>query len=129
MGEGLAEVIDELGLPSFRVPAPQQSAQHRAATEFHSRVIQHTGTDGVRPPEPRRDTRVLTPAELPLPPKSFDDPEYHSVTFAGIDIEQFRWARRRDERVLLGWVAIVVILAGLLAVGSWTLGTNLPNLL
>ncbi|MGA9374843.1 MAG: protein kinase [Mycobacterium sp.] len=131
LGDALAEVIDELGLPSFRVPAPQQSAQHRAATEFHSQVMQHAGTDGVRPPEPHRDTRVLTPAELPLPPKSSDDPETNRVTgqFAGIDIEQFRWARRRDERVLLGWVAIVVILAGLLAAGAWMLGTNLANLL
>jgi serine/threonine protein kinase, bacterial len=129
LGAALAGVIDELGLPAFRVPAPQQSAQHRAATEFHSRVLQQRSTDSVRPPESRRDTRVFTPAELPQ--DALDDPEYQSVTgqFAGVDIEQFRWARQRGKRVLLSWVVLVVILAGLLAAGAWTLGTNLPNLI
>jgi serine/threonine-protein kinase len=131
LGEALAEVVAELGLPSFRVPAPQQSAQHRAATEFHSRILQQRSTDSVRPPDPRRDTRVFTAAELPLPPDSLDEPEYQSLTgqFAGVDIEQFHWARRRGKRVLLGWVTLVIILAGLLAAGAWTLGTNLSNLM
>jgi serine/threonine protein kinase, bacterial len=139
LGEALAQVIDELGLPPFRVPAPQQSAQHRAATEFHSRVLQERSTDrhpnvgtaDVRPQEPHRDTRVFTPAELPLPPSVQDEPEYQPLTgqFAGIELEQFHWARQRAKRVLLGWVVIVLILTGLLAAGAWTLGNNLGNLL
>ncbi|MGK2852609.1 MAG: protein kinase domain-containing protein [Microbacteriaceae bacterium] len=139
LGDALAEVINELGLPPFRVPAPQQSAQHRAATDFHSRVVDdrstdrhpNVGTADVRPPEPHRDTRAFTPAEWQHPPEPLDEPDYQPVTgqFAGIDIEQFHWARQRGKRVLLGWVIIVITLAGLLAAGAWTLGNNLPNLL
>ena len=138
-GDALAEVIDELGLPAFRVPAPKQSAQHRAATAFHSRVLQdrstdrhpNVGTADVRPPDPRRDTRVFSPAELPLPAEApLEEAEYQPVTgqFAGIELEQFHWARQRSKRVLAAWVVFVLILAGLLAMGAWTLGNNLPNL-
>jgi serine/threonine protein kinase, bacterial len=132
LGDALADVIDELGLPAFRVPAPKQSAQHRAATAFHSRVLQDPDTADVRPRDPRRDTRVFTPAELPLPDLRHDDElEYQPVTgqFAGIDLEQFHWARQRSKRVLAAWVVIVLVLAGLLAMGAWTLGNNLPNLI
>ncbi len=132
LGDALEEVIDELGLPAFRVPAPSQSAQHRAATAFHSRVQPDPSTDrhppaGARAPDPRRDTRVFSPAELPLP----DEREYQPLTgqFAGIDLEQFHWARQRSKRVLAAWVVTVLILAGLLAVGAWTLGNNLATLI
>lgn len=140
LGDALSEVIDELGLPAFRVPAPNQSAQHRAATAFHSRDLQdpstdrhpNVGTAGARPPDPRRDTRVFTPAELPLPADPLrDEPEYQPVTghFAGIELEHFHWTRQRSKRVLAAWVVIVLILSGLLAMGAWTLGNNLPNLI
>jgi len=139
LGGALAGVIDELGLPAFRVPAPKQSAQHRAATAFHSRVQDrntdrhpNAGTADVRPPDPRRDTRVFTPDELPLALDPLpDETEYQGVTgqFAGIELEHFHWARQRSKRVLAAWVVIVLILAGLLAVGAWTLGNNLPNLI
>ncbi|ANE80226.1 serine/threonine protein kinase [Mycobacterium adipatum] len=132
LGDALEEVIAELGLPAFRVPAPSQSAQHRAATAFHSRVQPDPSTDrhppaGARAPDPRRDTRVFSPAELPLP----DEREYQPLTgqFAGIDLEQFHWARQRSKRVLAAWVVTVLILAGLLAVGAWTLGNNLATLI
>lgn len=132
LGDALEEVIDELGLPAFRVPAPSQSAQHRAAIAFHSRVQPDPDTDrhppaGARAPDPRRDTRVFSPAELPLP----DEREYQPLTgqFAGIDLEQFHWARQRSKRVLAAWVVTVLILAGLLAVGAWTLGNNLATLI
>lgn len=127
LGAALAEVIDELGLPPFRVPAPQHSAQHRAATAFHSRVVPDRGAE-----PPRRDTRVFTPAEWQHPPEpSPDEPEYlpPAGQFAGIDIEHFYWARQRGRRLLLAWVIIVLILTGLLAAGAWTLGNNLPNLI
>ncbi|MCF6389154.1 protein kinase [Mycobacterium sp. MBM] len=133
LGEALDDVVEQLGLPAFRVPAPRQSAQHRAATEFHSRALADHGTDrhpqaaAVPPPDPRRDTRVFTPAELPLQ----DGREYQprAGQFAGIDLEQFHWARQRSKRVLAAWVITVLVLAGLLAAGAWTLGNNLSNLI
>ncbi len=141
LGAALADLVDELGLPPFRVPAPQQSAQHRAATAFHSRMPSAPTTD-VRPTQSHRDTRVFTPAELPLesePARDVDDYddnyhgelEHHSAAaqFAGIDIDEFYWARQRSKRVLLAWVIVVLILAGLSAAGGWTLGNNLQTLL
>ena len=139
LGDALAGVIDELGLPAFRVPAPKQSAQHRAATAFHSRVLPDpatadgrptVGTAG-RPRDASRDTRVFTPDELPLPAEPHEEPEYRpfSGQFAGIELEQFHWARQRSKRVLAAWVITMLVLAGLLAVGAWTLGNNLPNLI
>ena len=43
MNAELESIIAELGLPDFRVPAPRNSAQHLAATRFHSR--RHTGSE------------------------------------------------------------------------------------
>lgn len=147
LGDALADVIDELGLPAFRVPAPKQSAQHRAATAFHNRSLGDRSTDrhsdvgatdrhphlpDAPPPDPRRDTRVFSPAELPLASESsHDDSEYQPVTgqFAGIGLEEFHWARQRSKRVLAAWVVVLLVLAGLLAIGAWTLGNNLPNLI
>ena len=40
MGADLDEIVDELGLPAFRVPAPHHSAQHVASEEYRSRVHQ-----------------------------------------------------------------------------------------
>ncbi|WP_395311135.1 protein kinase [Mycobacterium sp. AMU20-3851] len=137
LGAALADLVDELGLPPFRVPAPQQSAQHRAATAFHSRVQSALAPDA-RPTEPHRDTRVFTPAEWQHPPEPArdvdnyqDELEYRpaAAQFAGIDIDEFHWARQRSRRVLLAWVVVVLILAGLAAAGGWTLGNNLQTLL
>ncbi len=137
LGAALTDLVDELGLPPFRVPAPQQSAQHRAATAFHSRVGSAPTAD-VRPTQSHRDTRVFTPAEWqhqPEPVADFDNHddelEYHPAAsqFAGIDIDEFHWARQRSRRALLAWVVVVLILAGLAAAGGWTLGNNLHTLL
>ncbi|CDQ45071.1 protein kinase domain-containing protein [Mycolicibacterium neoaurum] len=93
LGEALADVVDELGLPPFRVPAPRQSAQQDA--------------------------------------DRYDDAQYQPVTgqFAGVELEEFHWARQRAKRVLLAWVLVILTLTGLLAAGAWTLGNNLANLI
>ena len=38
MASELDAIVDELGLPDFRVPAPRNSAQHLSATLHHDRV-------------------------------------------------------------------------------------------
>ena len=60
-------IVDELGLPPFRVPAPRNSAQHASATLYHSRsqAQQATTETTARPsavaaPAPRQHTRELT---------------------------------------------------------------------
>ncbi|MDT5280805.1 MAG: hypothetical protein QOJ20_2000, partial [Mycobacterium sp.] len=46
MGAELDAIVDELGVPSFRVPAPHNSAQHTSATLYHSQSqAQHATTE------------------------------------------------------------------------------------
>ncbi|KUI40157.1 protein kinase [Mycobacterium sp. GA-2829] len=131
MGGDLEEIAADLRLPPFRVPAPRNSAQHASAVLHHSRLQdQQVTTDtAARPPAqmpppapaPRQHTRVYD-----RPDGGFSAPAQH---FAGIDIDEFYWARQRAKRALLMWVVAVITLAGLLAAGAWVLGSNLTNLL
>lgn len=119
MGEDLDEIVDELGLPPFRVPAPRRSAQYATAAPVHR-------PPAAAAPGPRRDTRIFTRDELPA-----QRPEYRPVAeqFAGIDLDEFYWARQRAKRALLFWVVAVLTLTGLVAAAAWTVGSNLGNLI
>lgn len=123
MADELDAVAEQLGLPAFRVPAPRNSAQHASAALFHSHA--RTQQQPVGQP-PRQQTRELTRADLPPV-----EPEYHSVAgqFAGIDIDEFYWARQRAKRVLFFWVVAILTLTGLIAAAAWTVGTNLSALI
>jgi serine/threonine-protein kinase len=133
MGAELDAIVDELGLPRFRVPAPRNSAQHLSAALHHSRSrVQHATTETTaRPPAapvlaPRQHTRELTRDDLQP-----QEPEYEPVSgqFAGIDLDEFYWARQRGKRALLFWVVAVLTLTGLVAAAAWTLGGNIGNLI
>ncbi|MCV7281501.1 serine/threonine protein kinase [Mycolicibacterium flavescens] len=117
MGEELAAIVEELGLPPFRVPAPQQSAQHTSAAMT-------APPPPPMPPPPRQQTRAYERDELPEP--EYDAP---ASRFAGIDIDEFYWARQRAKRALLFWFVAVLTLTGLVAAAAWTVGSNLPNLI
>jgi serine/threonine-protein kinase len=128
----LDAIVDELGLPDFRVPAPRNSAQHQSAALHRSQVHARTDTTARQPAAavaPRQRTRELTRDDWQ--PVALDDHEYQGVSgqFAGIDLTEFHWARQRAKRVLLFWVVAVLTLTGLIAAAAWTLGSNLPNLL
>ncbi|MDT5068162.1 MAG: serine/threonine protein kinase, bacterial, partial [Mycobacterium sp.] len=58
-----------------------------------------------------------------------DWPRQRPDRFAGIEIDEFDWARQRARRATLLWVIAVLTLTGLVAVGAWTLGSNLDGLL
>ncbi|HET9564334.1 MAG TPA: protein kinase [Mycobacterium sp.] len=117
MASELEAIVDELGLPDFRVPAPRNSAQHLSAELHRSRTV-----------APRQHTRELTRG-----PDDWqsDEPEaeYYGVAgqFAGIEMSEFYRARQRARRVLLFWVIAVVVLTGALAAAAWTLGSNLSG--
>ncbi|BBX02111.1 serine/threonine protein kinase [Mycolicibacterium moriokaense] len=122
MADDLAAIVDELGLPAFRVPAPSNSAQHAAAL---------TAATAARKPVPDRQVPPQHTRELTrdgIPPQ---EPEYEPVSrqFAGVDLEEFYWARQRSKRVLTFWVIAVITLTGLVAAGAWTLGGNISALL
>lgn len=125
MGADLAEIAEELRLPPFRVPAPRHSAQHASAALYHSKLPdqQATTDTSARPPEasPRQQTRVFT--------RDSGGMAYPAGQFAGIDIDEFYWARRRAKRVLLFWVVAIITLTGLLAAVAWGLGSNLQSLI
>jgi serine/threonine-protein kinase len=126
MSDELDAIVDELGLPDFRVPAPSNSAQHLSAALHRSQVSQQRAA---AVPAPRQHTRELTRDDWqPVPPD--DDHEYQGVSgqFAGIDIDEFYWARQRAKRVLLFWVVAVLTLTGLIAAAAWTVGSNISNL-
>ncbi|MGY4650382.1 protein kinase domain-containing protein [Mycobacterium sp. URHB0021] len=130
MGAELHSIVDELGLPDFRVPAPRNSAQHLSAELHRSRLEGGPSAPPPPPLAPRQHTRELTRDDMaPVPPD--DEYEYQGVSgqFAGIELSEFYWARQRAKRVLLFWVAAVLILTGLVATAAWTLGSNLPGLL
>ena len=128
MGLELEGITDELGLPDFRVPAPRNSAQHQATTAFLAKESQVPPADpAVRPtedpsPAPRQHTMELTR----------DSDEWNQPApsqFAGIDMDEFEWARQRARRAQLFWVIAVLTLTGMVAVGAWSLGSHLNGLL
>jgi serine/threonine-protein kinase len=137
MGAELDVIAEELALPQFRVPAPQNSAQHAAATVVHSRRPDRAPAAG---PPVRTPTRQLTRDPRQWQPAAPGDTgmddhdeiaEYLSPPrqFAGIAIEEFGWARQRSRRLMAFWVLTVGVLTGLVAIAGWTLGTNLDGLL
>ncbi|MDG4666452.1 protein kinase [Mycobacterium sp. 236(2023)] len=134
MADQVDTIAQELALPFFRVPAPKNSASHNSASTAGAHLgMQDTTANLDKPPTaPHRNTKVFTRDELPAITDDIDDDdEYPSEAgrFAGIDLEQFYWARQRSRRALFFWVVAVITLAGLAAAGAWTLGANLPNLL
>ena len=134
MGVELAAIVEELGLPPFRVPAPRNSAQHASAAAQHASAHRERTTEATAQP-PRQHTREFTrgpddwPADPPTDEIGHDDYAQHPDRFAGIEIDEFEWARQRARRATLFWVIAVLTLAGLVAVGAWTLGSNLDGLI
>ncbi|HEX2283331.1 MAG TPA: protein kinase [Mycobacterium sp.] len=128
MGDELDAIVDELGLPPFRVPAPRNSAQHASATLHHSRVRQQQAAVALTP---RQHTRQLTRDDWQPHPSDDQDYEYQGVAgqFAGVDMEEFYWARQRAKRALLFWVVAVLTLTGLVAAAAWTVGANIGSLI
>lgn len=140
MGADLAEIVDELELPEFRVPAPRNSAQHQSAAEYQRRMHEHDVHPAVAPQPvatpPRQHTREFTRTDMqayPADDDAGDDyaDEFQVVSghFAGIEMSEFYWARQRAKRTLLFWAIALLTLTALVAAGAWTIGSNLTGLL
>ena len=137
MGRELEAVVEELALPQFRVPAPKNSAQHEAAT-----VVQRAASRDLppAPPSERNPTRQFTPdprqwrpdGDALATPGEFDDEiDYEDEAtrqFAGIDIDEFVWARQRARRTVVFWVVAILVLTGLVAAAAWSVGLNFNGL-
>jgi serine/threonine-protein kinase len=124
-------VADELTLPEFRVPAPRNSAQHRSAVLYHSRIQTQHVTD--HPPRPQAAAPARQPTRQLTRDWAGEDDEVDgqavSGQFAGIGLSEFIWARQHARRMVLVWVAIVLAVTGLVAAAGWTVGSNLTGLL
>ncbi len=140
MSDDLHDIVAELGLPAFRVPAPRNSAQHLAATRVHSRqapppeMTSPPAPQPAHPPVPPRQlTRELTRDQdwAPVPADSGEYTEYPSAAtrFAGIEMSEFYWAQQRAKRALAFWVIAVLTFTGLVAAAAWTLGSNIAALI
>lgn len=138
MGAALSAIADELALPAFRVPAPRNSAQHAAATVNLRQRTEQVAAPSESPAAPY-PTRQFTP--IPGPPADESDYETEAefaaddemdsapMQFAGIDIDEFTWARQQSRRAVVFWVVSVLVLTGLAAVAGWTIGLNLEGLI
>lgn len=130
MAAELEAIIDELGLPPFRVPAPRNSAQHLSAQMQRGRVDLDAATETVRPASPRKHTRQLTRGPQDWRDDELTDETYSAARqFAGIDMDEFYLARQRAKRALFFWVVAVLVATGGLAAGAWTIGSNLSGLI
>jgi len=150
MAAELEAIADDLDLPAFRVPAPKNSAPPAAATVDFRRQADRPPraaephAPAVSPPV-RQATRQFTAApptsgphrmpasDMPPTPTDADGDGYGESypvrQFAGIDVEDFAWARRRARRTMVFWVLAVLILTGLVAAAAWAVGTNLQGLI
>jgi serine/threonine protein kinase, bacterial len=138
MGDDLQTIVEDLGLPPFRVPAPSNSAQHLAATQAHRRqATELTASPSPRPAPapmpPRQLTRELTRDQdwdpIPADPREYAEYPSAAKQFAGIEMSEFYWAQQRAKRALVFWVIAVLTLTGLVAAAAWTLGSNIATLI
>ncbi|MGV9413949.1 Stk1 family PASTA domain-containing Ser/Thr kinase [Nocardia sp. NPDC003693] len=143
MAGELRRIAHELRLPEYRVPAPQDSAEHLSArykavtpapaaapapgrrrntppppgaTDLTTRLPAET------PPPPQRHTRVMTaareiPPDFAQPPAPAGAPpgrgDYHSELIEN---------GSRSRRTVMVWLGVVITLALLLGIGGWWLG-------
>ncbi|ONM46004.1 Stk1 family PASTA domain-containing Ser/Thr kinase [Nocardia donostiensis] len=126
MAAELRSIASTLDLPAYRVPAPQESAEHLSAS-FRAAPQAGTRQAGPAPqaqqPQP---TRVVTtaaprteyhaaPEYIPPPPPRHHPQGPHSP---------YADDRARSRRTALLWIAIVAVLTLLVGIGGWWLGVG-----
>ncbi|MFC9999868.1 Stk1 family PASTA domain-containing Ser/Thr kinase [Nocardia sp. NPDC127526] len=142
MAGELRRIARELQLPGYRVPAPQDSAEHLSAkyrvgptpapqpahaafgaTEMTTRIPADPPT--VQVPPQHQHTRVMTAAREMAPdyaPQAPANPRQGPPN-SGYQSE-FIEDRGKSRRTVLVWLGIVVTLALLLGIGGWWLGVG-----
>ncbi|WP_409431444.1 protein kinase domain-containing protein [Mycobacterium sp. SMC-16] len=128
MAAELAAIVADLGLPEFQVPAPTNSAQHTAAAAQRGRAERTTVATGraAAPKAAPQHTLQFT-MDPAMDPALLESPAV-AKQFAGIDLDDFAWARQRSRRAVLFWLIAILTLTALVAAGAWTLGTNIDGL-
>ncbi|MBX5485927.1 MAG: serine/threonine protein kinase, partial [Mycolicibacterium hassiacum] len=78
------------------------------------------------PPPPPQQTREFSRSDIAPVDVEYQPP---AGQFAGIDLEEFYWARQRSRRAFAFWVVAVITLTALIAAAAWTLGSNITAFL
>lgn len=137
MARALRAVCARLELPAYRVPAPRRSAEHRSAAVLGAPTT-FAGDRNAEPPAPRTQavaapvssdaglhhTRVQTaptardsaPAPDVVPP--------HTVGRRHYEFPDFDADRQRSRRAIVIWLTVVAVLAALVGVGGWWMGSG-----
>ncbi|MGB7240251.1 MAG: Stk1 family PASTA domain-containing Ser/Thr kinase [Rhodococcus sp. (in: high G+C Gram-positive bacteria)] len=137
MARALRAVCARLELPAYRVPAPRRSAEHRSAAVLGAPTT-FAGDRNAEPPAPPTQavaapvssdaglhhTRVQTaptardsaPAPDVVPP--------HTVGRRHYEFPDFDADRQRSRRAIVIWLTVVAVLAALVGVGGWWMGSG-----
>ena len=131
MGAAVDAIAGELGLPAFRVPAPRNSAQHASAILHASRIEpQRTTGEPHKVVGSRTRPLIRGPDDWRDTPGPDNDKSLSAAShFAGIEMDEFAWARQRSRRMTVFWLVLVLIATALVAGAAWTVGTNLNGLI
>ncbi|RRQ27594.1 Stk1 family PASTA domain-containing Ser/Thr kinase [Rhodococcus sp. Eu-32] len=143
MARALRAVCARLELPPYRVPAPRRSAEHRSAAALGA----PTAFAGERPDparSPATEIVAVPPTEVRADP-SADGVQHTRVQtaptprdqWAGNDTpppappdrRQYRFPdfdadRHRSRRAIVVWLTIVALLAVLVGIGGWWMGSG-----
>ncbi|WP_228539793.1 Stk1 family PASTA domain-containing Ser/Thr kinase [Nocardia sp. XZ_19_385] len=147
MAAALSAIANDLELPPYRVPAPQESAEHLSAG--FTAVTDLSGRDATPQPvaqpqytpEPQH-TKVVTAARPRVPdygPDPYDNPYDNGYapdnSYGAIEVHEYAPQRRpapaqpyadpvKSRRTALVWAAIVVAMTLLVGIGGWWLGVG-----
>lgn len=133
--EELDNVAKELSLPPFQVPAPVQSAAHRAAES--ATAVTNEGDWSLQTPDPVNETQVegLFPVEPyrgettlePMPDRARWDDADEEVVVEGPERREAKKdvpGRNRTRTGFAMWLVIAILATMGIGLGSWWLGSG-----
>ncbi|MFI6165745.1 Stk1 family PASTA domain-containing Ser/Thr kinase [Nocardia sp. NPDC051052] len=129
MAAALRQIGAKLNLPPYRVPSPQESAEHLSASyRVATPAAQPAGMPAPEPypPQTVQHTKVVT---APRPRVDYGPPDDYQPQpvrqqHASSPYQAYAPDRTKSRRMMWVWVAIVVILTLVVGVGGWWLGVG-----
>lgn len=141
MREVLMEIAADLELPAFTVPAPTRSAERETMVAFRDRqqrppvgvpgdpdltdpIAANPAPAAPQRPESRHPTRVQTlPPDTRHQPPRPPGPPPPSAAMAS-QAADYADKRRKSRRTAIIWILVVMLVAALVGVGGWWLGSG-----
>ena len=145
MSAALQGAARQLNLPDYRVPAPRRSAQHLSAamqvaaattatevpgaaaptvsTAAPTTVVAHPAVEHVTPQPTKAVTQLTHREDWPLDPMDPAARDDHPEP-RGYEFPDFAADRLRSRRSMVIWLTVIVLLAALVGLGGWWLGSG-----